>query len=111
MTTPTEADRAPSPEPKVFSNWLAEYAQGALDDRLTVALAEVASAVTLLEKSGSVELKLKLSEKAGGVVVEFDVKTVAPRPKTGQFFYVTDDGSLSRRDPNQPQLPTMEDTK
>lgn len=111
MTTPSDNDRAPSPEPKVFSNWLAEYARGALDDRLTAALAEVASAVTLLEKAGSVTLKLKLSEKAGGVVVEYDVVASAPRPKTGQFFYVASDGSLSLRDPAQPQLPTMEDTK
>lgn len=35
-----------------------------------------------------------------------------PQPATsGQFFYVADDGSLSRRDPNQPQLPNMEDQK
>jgi hypothetical protein len=38
------------------------------------------------------------------------MKHDVPQPATsGQFFYVADDGSLSRRDPNQPQLPSMED--
>jgi hypothetical protein len=38
------------------------------------------------------------------------VSFAAPEAKEGgQFFFVAADGSLSRRDPNQPQLPHMED--
>jgi len=48
------------------------------------------------------------------VVVVPVVKHETPQPPmAGEFHYVTDPVShgfaLSRRDPNQPQLPTMED--
>lgn len=100
---PTTADSS-------FSVWLAQYGHGALDDKLTAALAEVAQAVQLLDKAGKVTLVLNLSAKAGGVVVTPDIKVTAPESKqSGQFFYVAADGSLSRRDPNQPTLPNMED--
>lgn len=93
-----------------FSEWLAEFGRGALDDELTAALMEVAESVTLQEKPGTVTLKLKLSEKAGGVIVEADVSSSAPRSKPSQFFYVDAmRGELTRRDPKQPQLPGTED--
>lgn len=95
-----------------FSTWLRDYKGGAVDDQLTAAMSDVARGVQLLEKKGSVTLKLTLSEQGGGVVVVPEVKRDVPQPATsGQFFYVADDGSLSRRDPNQPQLPNMEDQK
>jgi len=93
-----------------FSEWLGEFGSGALDDELTAALMEVASAVSLQGKAGSVTLKLKLGEKAGGVIVEADVASTAPRSKPTQFFYVDEmHGELTRRDPKQPQLPGTED--
>lgn len=93
-----------------FSTWLRDYKGGAVDDQLTAAMSDVACAVQLLEKKGSVTLKLTLSEQGGGVVVVPEVKHDVPQPATsGQFFYVADDGSLSRRDPNQPALPGMVD--
>lgn len=93
-----------------FSAWLRDFKGGAIDDQLTAAMTDVARAVQLLEKKGSVTLKLTLSERGGGVVVTPEVKHDVPQPATsGQFFYVADDGSLSRRDPNQPQPPSMED--
>lgn len=94
-----------------FSDWLATYGTGSLDDKLTAAMAEVAQQVLLLDKTGRVTLTLNVAPQGGGVIVTADVKAVAPEAKkTGQFFYVTPDGALSRRDPSQPQLPTMEDT-
>lgn len=95
-----------------FNEWLAGYGAGVLDDRLTAALREVAEAVVLLDKAGTVTLKLTLSAKGGGVIVSPKVSFAAPEAKEGgQFFFVASDGSLSRRDPNQPQLPNMEDSK
>lgn len=92
-----------------FSEWLRDYLGGGLDDKLTAALAETAQTVQLLEKPGTVTLKLKLSEKGGGIVVEASATHQAPVPKTsGQFFYVGQGGALSRRDPKQPQLPSLE---
>lgn len=92
-----------------FSDWLAEYGGGSLDDKLTAQLCELAERVVLFDKSGTLTIKLSVAAKAGGVVVTPDLKVAAPESKqAGQFFYVHD-GDLSRRDPNQPQLPTMED--
>ena len=99
----------PASDPS-FSDWLASYGHGSLDDKLTAALADVAQAVQLLDKGGKVTLVLNLAAKAGGVVVTPDIKVTAPESKqSGQFFYVAADGTLSRRDPNQPTLPNMED--
>lgn len=93
-----------------FSEWLAEFGGGALDDQLTAALMEVATAVTLQNKAGTVSLKLKLGSMSGGVTVEADVVSSAPKSKPSQFFYVDDmRGELTRRDPKQPQLPGTED--
>lgn len=95
-----------------FSDWIATYGGGVLNDRLTAALREVAEQVVLLDKAGAISIKLTIAAKAGGVIVSPKVTTTAPEGKeSGQFFFVTADGSLSRRDPNQPQLPSMEDQK
>lgn len=88
-----------------FADWLLEYGQGVLNDRLTAALREVAEQVILHDKAGKVTLTLAFSAKGGGVIVSPSVKSAPPEGKEGgQFFYVAADGSLSRRDPNQPQL-------
>lgn len=95
-----------------FSEWLASYGAGSLDDKLTAGLAERAGDVVLLDKPGTLTLKLTVQAKGGGVVVTPGLKLSPPESKDGgQFFYVDAEGNLSRRDPNQPQLPTMEDKK
>lgn len=95
-----------------FSEWLAEFGSGALDDELTASLTEVAQSVRLQGKGGAVTLKLKVSEKGGGVIVEADVSSSVPRQKPSGFFYVDElSGALSKRDPRQPQLPGTEDPK
>jgi hypothetical protein len=95
-----------------FADWVADYGRGTLDDRLTAAIAEVAEMVRLHDKTGSVTLKLQFAAKGGGVIVTPKVTSQVPESKDGgQFFYVLADGSLSQRDPSQPQLPTMEDRK
>ena len=93
-----------------FADWLEEYGAGSLNDRLTAALREVAESVVLYDKGGKVTLTLAVSANGGGVIVSPSVKSAPPEGKEGgQFFYVAADGSLSRRDPNQPQL-TRPDT-
>lgn len=90
-----------------FSDWLADYSRGALDDELTAALEEVAHEVVLSEKAGTVTLKLAMTEKGGGVIVSAQVSAAPPKSKREAFFYVSDDG-LSTRDPRQPTLPYEE---
>ena len=93
------------PTGATFADWLEEYGAGSLNDRLTAALREVAESVVLYDKGGKVTLTLAVSAKGGGVIVAPSVKSAPPEGKEGgQFFYVAADGSLSRRDPNQPQL-------
>ena len=95
-----------------FTHWLASFGNGVLDDKLTAALRDVAEQVVLIDKPGAITIKLVIAAKAGGVIVSPKITVNAPEGKEGgQFFFVANDGSLSRRDPNQPQLPNMEDSK
>jgi len=97
--------------PTPFHEFIAEYRNGALDDQLTAALADVARGVKMLEKSGSVTLKFKLSEQGGAIVIEHSLAHVVPQPKTtGQVWFATDDGVLMRSHPDQPRLP-FDDSK
>lgn len=107
MTTTPPTGTKPA---QSFSDWLKTYGGGVLDDKLTAGLRDVAEQVLLLDKGGTVTLKLTIAAKAGGVIVSPKVTAAPPEGKEGgQFFFVAADGTLSRRDPNQPQLPTMED--
>lgn len=100
--------------PPKFSKFLAEFGGGALDDELTAALSEVADAVFLQETGGTVTLKLKLAVPkgtTGGLIVSADVDAKPPKSSRAGFFFVAEGGALSKRDPNQPQLPGVEDPK
>ena len=92
-----------------FSSWLAGFNGGALDDELSAALDEVAEAVLLQGKAGSLTLTLAMKDDGGGLVVTADVNGKPPRSKRSAFFYR--DGrrrGLTRKDPQQPQMPGME---
>jgi hypothetical protein len=92
--------------PTQFSTFIQEYRNGALDDQLTAAFADVARGVKMLEKTGSVTLKFKLSEQGGAVVIEHAMAHVVPQPKTtGQVWFASEDGVLTRHHPDQPSLP------
>lgn len=100
--------------PPRFSSFLAEFGGGSLDDELTAALSEVADRVVMQEVTGTITLKLKLGVPkgtTGGLIVEADVDAKPPKNKRANFFYVAEGGALSKRDPNQPQLPGVEDPK
>lgn len=90
-----------------FSEWIEEYADGALDDDLSAALEEVAQQVVLMGKAGALSLTLKLSTKGDGVLVTADVNAKPPKHDR-QLFYFARNGELTRRDPNQPQIPGTE---
>ncbi len=90
-----------------FSEWLAEYGRGVLDDDLTAALREVTEAVTLEGRGGVVSLQLRLGQKGNGVIVSAEVKAKPPTTPRSIFFFARD-GELSSRDPNQPPIPGTE---
>lgn len=70
------------------------------------AIRETVAAVRSTGKSGSVTIKLQFDPKgAERVTVRDEIKTTTPKPdKMKTLFFVDDDGSLSRSDPNQPEL-------
>lgn len=101
------------PPPTQFSKLLVAFRNGALDDKATAALAEVADAVRVTGRNGQVTVKVKLSvPKNTDGVVQFDVDVDAkpPAETQSQIFFVQPGGAITRRDPNQPQLPSMEDS-
>jgi hypothetical protein len=107
-TTPDTHDDDTTDQVAMFSTWLHQYGAGALDDKLTAALAEVAQACRLLDKSGSLTLTLKITPTGDGVTVLADHAMKKPEAKPGgAFFYVATDGSLTTRHPSQPALPDV----
>lgn len=91
-----------------FHEWLLDQARGAVDDELTVALAEVVEAVAHLGAKGKVTLEVQIDPAgAGGRMVSTQcvVKTKPPLPPAEpSVFFVGDGGSLVRDDPYQAHL-------
>lgn len=94
---------------KPFSEFLLSQRRGALHEDLSSALNELLSAVVEHNKPGSLNLTIKFVPTGKGysptVVVTDAIKVKAPEgsPESALFF-VDNDGNLTRRDPNQPEL-------
>jgi hypothetical protein len=95
---------------KAFSITLQELRDGRLHAELTAKFAELIQAVKSTGKGGEVILKLKVKPASRGS--EIDKVTIAdilqvnvPKPDRGEdFFWLTDDGGLSRNHPRQGNL-------
>jgi hypothetical protein len=75
-----------------------------LDDAMTA----VAKAVMGLRAKG--EVTVKLTMKPAGDAMELACKITSKIPKPDlkpATFFVTEDGALTREDPNQPELPAV----
>lgn len=96
-----------SPEPKPFDQVLCDLSEGSTVDQLTYSLSELIAAVQETGRTGTLTLTLRAEfDGAGRVQITDKVSSKVPehdRPST-QFF-VTKAGGLSRRDPNQPEIP------
>jgi hypothetical protein len=92
-----------------FAATLAEIRKGELHAEITDALRELVAGALEIGKPGTLTLKLTVrpaAKNAEMVVIEDDLTVKAPRPdRPGSLFFATDDGSLSRHNPNQPELP------
>lgn len=92
-----------------FSEFLLEQRRGHLHEQLSDALNEVVTAVVEHEKVGSLTLTVKVTPAGKGysptVMLTDAIKLKVPEgaPEAALFF-VDDDGNLTRRDPNQPEL-------
>lgn len=89
------------------SDWLKVHAAGEIDRKLTDALTEVLAAVMDLGRSGTITLKLTVSQQDDASVLVLPTVTVkAPQPSSrAQHFYVDAERRLALADPYRPQLP------
>lgn len=92
-----------------FSEFLLAQRRGALHEQLSDSMNELVSAVVEFEKVGTLTLKIKCAPAGKGyspTVVLTDAITmkVPEGAPEAALFFVDDDGNLTRRDPNQPEL-------
>lgn len=99
-------------DPAAFTEWVAEYPKGQLGLALSEALAECINATQLYDKSSTFTLKVQIAPGEaffGELIVKADVSTSPAKPAAPAItFFPTPTGGLSRRDPNQSQLPGTE---
>jgi hypothetical protein len=103
-------DTSPIAEPlRPFSEWVTDHAQGAVDDEMTLALADLVQAVAAHGKKGTVTLKVTVEPAgSGGRTVETSclVEAKAPQPDPEKsIFFVGERGSMERDDPYHKRLP------
>lgn len=87
---------------------LPEIRSGKFVEELTKACAEVAMSVVANEGKGEIAIKLKFQPGPGSdnaIAVLDEIKTKPAQPKKRPtVLFLADDGSISREDPNQPEL-------
>ena len=102
-----------NPEIRPFDQTLRDLSEGATNSELSEALWDLVQRVQDTGKAGSLTLTLAVGFDGNGrVQIKDEVKTKLPefnRPTTA--FFIDRDGNPSRRDPNQPLLPSLEDRR
>lgn len=92
-------------------NMIRDADRGQLMEDANEAVETIVEAINAdYERSGEITIKLKLTTKNGVVQVlpSLDHKLSKPERNPTQLF-IGEDGSLSRRDPRQPVMPTVVD--
>lgn len=95
-----------------FALTLQEIGAGRLAARVSEQLADLTSAVVATGKKGKITLTIEVAPvkkaNANTLMVSGSSKAAIPEPEDASptsVFFATDDGTLSRDDPRQPQLP------
>lgn len=95
---------------KQFIDTLNDIRQGAIADEMGEQLADLVK--TIRETGGKGSISLTLTIKPAGktntdqLVVTDAIVVKKPKPEQGtSILFASDEGSLSRRDPRQPELP------
>lgn len=104
---------ATPPEPqepvvRPFADFLREQDRGRTHDALSQQLHDLIAAVQETGKGGSIVLKIDVKPVTGTqgrtLTVTDQVTAKIPHPDRKSIFFVTDDGNLSRNDPQQPVI-------
>ena len=85
----------------LLSEWIKTHARGQLDIEVGEAINDVAQAVMLLDKGGTVTLDLKLEKTGGRLLVAGRVKAKAPEADPEAGLYFLGETGLSKDDPYQ----------
>lgn len=104
---------------KAFSNYLQEFNDGCTHATLTMELGQLLQAVQDTGRAGSLTLVLKIApaQKANSghvdkVVINATTKLAPPKTDPpSDFFYLTDEGELTRLHPKQQSLELREAPK
>ena len=101
-----------------FMRTLADIRTGSAAGEASDALQKLITAVRATGKGGTLTVKLKIKPATTGdcamVTIEDDVEVKLPKPNRAQsLMYTTEDGSLTRQDPRQMEIPLriVEDKK
>ena len=110
-TNPRTGEVIDDPDIRPFDQILRELGEGSTLSELSDNLYDLTQRVQDTAKAGSLTLKLNVGfDGQGRLVIKDEVSVKLPefsRPETR--FFVDRHGNPSRRDPNQPQLPTITD--
>lgn len=94
-----------------FAQFLHEYREGALSGELGEALNQLTQAVVETDKVGKLTVTLTVrpaARRADMVIVSDEIKLAAPQADREQaLFFVDANANLTRRNPNQPELPLV----
>jgi hypothetical protein len=91
---------------------LRELRDGRFLDELSTELNDLTRQVRQTDKPGKVTITLNVKpveNDASRVIVSDLIAVTPPKVKKATLFYTTAESNLSRRDPNQPDIPGLED--
>ena len=102
-----------NPTIRPFDTVLRELGEGATNSELSESLWDLVQRVQDTGKAGSLTLKINVGfDGHGRVQIKDEVALKLPehgRPTTS--FFVDKQGNASRRDPNQPMIPSLDDRR
>lgn len=109
--TPATPDEADAPSARPFADVLRELQGGRTHDDMSAEFRELVAAVKETGKAGKIVLTIEVKPvpKSDGLFVVADnYATKVPRhDRQTSFFYVTDDGNLTRDNPLQMQFESL----
>lgn len=97
-------DADDKPAKKTFLTVLAAHGGGTTADDLTQQLQDLVMTCALLDKPGTLTLKIAVRPEGNAFIVSADAKVNKPTRPQASFYYSDDEGLLSRNDPHQPAL-------
>ena len=112
-TNPRTGEITDDPQIRPFHEFVRELGEGSTNTELSEALWDLIQRVQDTGKAGLLTLKIGVGFDGGGrLIVKDEMSVKLPefnRPTTS--FFVDKHGNASRRDPNQPMIPSLDDRR